>query len=88
MRFIPLCFVIAFLICTAPAAAQDKVQFNRDIRPILSNACFKCHGPDAAERKAGLRLDDRDQATRAAESGAIPVAAGKPDDSELVRNEY
>src|ERR1700738_820355 len=44
------------------AHAQEKVDFQRDIRPILSNKCFKCHGP--ATQEAGLRLDERERATR------------------------
>jgi mono/diheme cytochrome c family protein len=86
MRFIPLCFVIAFLICTAPAAAQDKVQFNRDIRPILSNACFKCHGP--AAKKGGVRLDDVSLATAPAKSGLTPVVPGKPGESSVIQRVF
>jgi hypothetical protein len=54
--------VFAIFVCAESAPAQDKVDFQRDIRPILSNHCFKCHGP--AKQEAGLRLDDRDRATR------------------------
>lgn len=70
----------ACLIFTSPANAGDaKVEFNRDVRPILSEHCYACHGPDKSQRKAKLRLDERDSATR---HGA--VIPGKPDDSELV----
>lgn len=66
-----------------PAAAR-KVSFDRDVRPILSNHCWKCHGPDAKERKAGLRLDQLDSATKPAESGKIAVVPNKPGESELL----
>ncbi|HVW83031.1 MAG TPA: DUF1553 domain-containing protein [Bryobacteraceae bacterium] len=50
------------LLSAAFAGQAQKIEFNRDIRPILSNNCFTCHGPDATNRKAGLRLDLEDSA--------------------------
>jgi hypothetical protein len=64
----------------ASRLTADPVDFNRDVRPILSNTCYQCHGPDEKERKVGLRLDTRDGATENA-----AVVPGKPDRSELVR---
>jgi len=61
------------------AAAAEKPSFNRDIRPILAENCFACHGPDSASRKADLRLDRREVAVK---TGAI--SPGKPDESEMV----
>jgi hypothetical protein len=61
------------------ATAAEKLSFNRDIRPILAENCFACHGPDSASRKADLRLDRQDVAVKI---GAI--VPGKPDDSEMI----
>jgi len=61
--------------------ATNDIQFNRDVRPILSENCFVCHGHDKSQRKAKLRLDDRDVAI---ERGAI--VPGKPDESKLVEH--
>ncbi len=60
------------------ARGGDKLEYNRDIRPILAENCFICHGPDSAARKADLRLDLREEAIK------VAIAPGKPDDSELI----
>ena len=64
----------------AKSKPSEKLSFNRDIRPILVENCFACHGPDSASRKAGLRLDQRELAIKA---GAI--VPGKPEESDLVQ---
>ncbi len=63
---------------------QAAVDFNGEVRPLLSDRCFACHGPDSAKRKAGLRLDTLEGATATLKSGKRAVVAGKPQDSELV----
>ena len=55
---------------------KDKLEFNRDIRPILSDACFHCHGPDEKERKGGLRLDLESHAYKAGKSGFEAIIRG------------
>ena len=67
-----------------PLAAEPALSFDRDVRPILSDTCFQCHGPDSVHRQAGLRLDKRDSATAEAASGARAIVAGDPAASELV----
>ncbi len=73
------------LALTGSAFAESPVDFNRQIRPLLAYACFACHGFDAAARKAGLRLDEREQVLQPAKSGKAPIVPGHPEDSELYR---
>lgn len=67
------------------AHAARKVDFGSEIRPILSDRCFACHGPDSKKVKGGLRLDLPESATNAAKSGKIPILPSFPAESELVR---
>ena len=67
------------LLVAPPARGAERLLYNRDIRPLLSDKCFFCHGPDAQKREAKLRLDVRESATAA---GAI--VPGKPEQSKLI----
>ena len=66
-------------VSTRSQADEEQLEYNRDVRPILADNCFACHGADSASRKADLRLDVREAAT---EYGAI--TEGKPDESEVI----
>lgn len=65
----------------------DKISYNFDIRPIFSDKCFACHGPDASKRKAGLRLDEKESAFAPLKEtkGAFALVPGKPQESEVYK---
>ncbi|MFZ9091330.1 MAG: DUF1549 domain-containing protein, partial [Planctomycetaceae bacterium] len=73
-------WVTAVLVFYGNTSAADTVEFRRDIRPILAETCFKCHGADSGSREADLRLDERDAAIS---SGAI--VPGNLSDSQLIQ---
>ncbi|MCA8998276.1 MAG: DUF1549 domain-containing protein, partial [Planctomycetaceae bacterium] len=73
-------FSVGIAVVVTRLSAADSLEYNEDVRPILADACFACHGPDSAARKADLRLDQRDAAI---EMSAI--TPGDPDLSEMIR---
>lgn len=76
---------VACAVGFTATAHADTLRFNRDIRPILSENCFHCHGPDTAARKGGLRLDSTAAAIAGGKSNRAALVPGRPSDSELVR---
>lgn len=85
-RLVPCIAVMVSLACLVPAASradESSLDFSRDILPLLSENCFKCHGPDESNREAGLRLDQQDSALAELDSGDTAVVPGKSGASAL-----
>lgn len=80
--------VIPLFGLLAGAPARAEIDFNREIRPILSANCFKCHGIDESARKSKLRLDVREVALTPAKSGKVAIEPGHPETSELIRRVF
>jgi len=77
-------FAASVAAATSVGDTATRLEFNRDVRPILSDRCFACHGPDADDRQAGLRLDVRNAAIAELDSGATAVVPGDPAHSEII----
>ncbi len=89
-RLLFACLALGLLLAGRASSGQEalssapEVEFNRQIRPILSDRCFQCHGPDPSHRKADLRLDLREAALAELSGGYAAILPGEPDESELL----
>ena len=79
------CSALPAFLLAAGAYADERLQFNRDIRPILSDMCFQCHGPDNDKRKGGYRLDVREAALKGGKSEVPGLIPGKASESEVIK---
>ncbi len=76
---------LLLLLATAlPVRAAGKLDFNKDVRPILSDNCFACHGPDEKKIKGELRLDSHAAAVKGGKSDGPAIVVGKPDQSPII----
>ncbi len=84
MQMVLRLFVGSAISIAAPVGSAAPLDFNRDVKPILAENCFVCHGPDEGSRKANLRLDRAAAAMSETESGAQAIVPGDPSASEVI----
>ncbi len=83
-----ICVIVGLLLLASrptSIVAAEEPDFARDVRPLLSQYCFKCHGPDEKTREGGLRLDVRTSALTGGDSKSPTVVPGKSSSSELIK---
>ena len=78
-------FLLQFVALSTLPATEVTVRFQEDILPLLTNRCFRCHGPDAEARATGLRLDDPEGAYAELDGGSFAIVRGDPEQSEIIR---
>src|SRR5882757_7436120 len=83
-RFSAFIFLIARVCAGVTKSDPATISFNHDIRPIFSEHCYACHGPDEGKRKAGLRLDSEESALKELKSGAHAIVPGDLKKSALI----
>jgi hypothetical protein len=88
MKSILLHFLLLLFWVDGALCSLKKLEFNRDIRPILSDACFHCHGPDEADRQGGFRLDLEEFAFDPGKSGMQAIVPGDLEKSEMIFRIY
>ncbi|MCD8533938.1 MAG: DUF1549 domain-containing protein, partial [Verrucomicrobia bacterium] len=79
---------VVVLVVGVLGVGSEAVDFQSEVRTILSDKCYKCHGPSVDGRKAGLRLDTQEGSRTVAKSGALPIVPGQPDKSEMIARIY
>src|SRR5687768_1301687 len=90
---VPIALVAGSMLCfraypqrpAAPSASSGSIDFGRDIRPILSDKCFACHGPDVVNNKSKLRFDTETHALADLGGGRRAIVRGQPEQSQLIR---
>ncbi len=86
MQGILTSFCAAMVVLSGGLRAE--VRFNRDVRPIMAETCFRCHGPDKNARMAGMRLDIRDEALKPLKDGATPLVPGDTEKSAIIQRVF
>src|SRR5581483_11514040 len=79
---------VGLVAVSEPVRGDDKVDFNREVRPILSDKCFACHGPGLKRAKGGLRLDLPESAREVDGDGLGAISPGKPEKSAVIERIY
>src|SRR5580700_11183995 len=80
--------LLSGLCCSAGLLQCATISFNRDIRPIMSDTCFRCHGPDKSSRMANMRLDISEEALKPLADVAIPIVPGDAEKSAIVQRVF